>query len=262
MNFEDLINLLPLWAVFWLTFAVCVGAVEVGAAFARHKVRHKQEQEPEAPMGSLVGAVLGLLAFMLAFTFGLAGSRFDARRHLVLAESNAIGTTYLRAGLLPQTQSVEIRRLLREYGEVRLNFTGEKLPQVITTSEAIHRQLWSQAKSLLQTDMDSELRGLFLSSLNELIDLHQSRKTVGVQYRIPGTIWFAVYLLSILSMLTFGYQIGMHGRRRLRATPVMVAAFSMVMVLIADLDRPAAGFLRVSQQPIVDVLEMMSQESP
>ena len=49
----------------------------------------------------MVAATLALLAFILAFTFGLAGSWFDVRRRLVVDEANAIGTTYLRAGMLP-----------------------------------------------------------------------------------------------------------------------------------------------------------------
>src|SRR3989304_3822769 len=110
MDFAEWISKLPLWAVFVLTLAICIAAVEAGAAFARIALRQKKEKEPEAPLGSLVGAVLGLLAFILAFTFGMTASRFDARRQLVLQEANAIGTTYLRAGLLPQTEGLGVRR--------------------------------------------------------------------------------------------------------------------------------------------------------
>ena len=85
MDFGDWINKLPLWAVFVLTMAICMGAVEAGAALAGIALRQKKEKEPEGPLGSLVGAVLGLLAFILAFTFGMTASRFDARKQLVLA---------------------------------------------------------------------------------------------------------------------------------------------------------------------------------
>ena len=110
--------------------------------------------------------------------------------------------------------------------------------------------------------MDSELRGLFIRSLNEMIDLHQSRKTIGLQQHIPGSIWLAVYMLAILSMLALGYQIGMSGVRRLLATPVLAASFSVVILLIADIDRPLEGFVRVSQQPIADVQQMMQSDAP
>jgi len=262
MDFGEWINKLPLWAVFVLTLAICIAAVEAGAALARITLRQKKEKEPEAPLGSLVGAVLGLLAFILAFTFGMTASRFDARRQLVLQEANALGTTYLRAGLLPQTQGLEIRRLLREYADVRLNTTSGNVQEALNKSEDIHGRLWAQAKALVQTDMDSEIRSLFIAGLNEVIDLHQSRKTVGLQYRIPGTVWMAVYLLSVLSMLTVGYQVGMSGTRRLRGTPVLAAAFSLVILMIADIDRPGEGLMRVSQQPIADVQQMMLRDSP
>jgi hypothetical protein len=110
--------------------------------------------------------------------------------------------------------------------------------------------------------MDSELRSLFVSSLNEMIDLHQSRVTVGLQYRVPGTVWLAVYILSALSMLAVGYQVGMSGVRRLRGTPVVAAAFSLVILMITDIDRPGEGLMRVSQQPIADVQQMMLCDSP
>ncbi len=257
MDFGDWISWLPLWAVFVLTLAICLGAVEAGAALAGFVLRRKNEKEPEGPLGSLVGAMLGLLAFILAFTFGMTASRFDARRQLVLQEANALGTTYLRADLLPPQQGLEVRRLLREYADIRLNATIQNVHEVLMQSAVMQGRLWAEAKSLVKVEMDSEVRSLFITSLNELIDLHQSRVSLVLYYRIPGTVWFAVYLLSVLSMLAVGYQVGMSGMRRLRGTPVLAAAFSLVITMTADLDRPGEGLMRVSQQPIADVLQMM-----
>ena len=262
MDFADCISRLPLWAVFVLTLAVCIGSVEAGAALARVAMRQKSEKEPDGPVGSLVGAVLGLLAFILAFTFGMTATRFDMRKQLVLDEANAIGTTYLRAALLPPAEGLEVRRLLREYTDGRLKISLENVEDSLKASEAIHGHLWSQVKLLVREDMDSEIRSLFIVSLNELIDLHQSRKTVSLQYHIPGTVWLAVYLLSVLSMLAVGYQVGMSGMRRLRGTPVLAASFSLVILMIADIDRPGEGLMRVSQQPIADVQQSMLADSP
>jgi hypothetical protein len=262
MDFSNWISSLPLWTVFVLTMAICMVAVETGAALAGNVLRRRNEKEPESPLGSLVGSLLGLLAFILAFTFGMTSSRFDARGQLVLEEANAIGTTYLRASLLPENQGLEVRRLLRDYANVRLSTTMQNAQDALKSSATIHGQLWSQAKSLVQEEMDSELRSLFIASLNELIDLHQSRVTVGLQYRIPGTVWCSVYLLLALSMLAVGYQVGMSGIRRLRGTPVLAAAFSLVIMMTSDIDRPNEGLRRVSQQPIADVQQMMISDSP
>lgn len=262
MAIDNWMGLFPLWAVFALTLVVCIGSAEAGSVLAGIALRKKKEKEPEAPLGTLVGAMLGLLAFILAFTFGMTGSRFDARKQLVLEESNAIGTTYLRAGLLPPKQGLEIRQLLREYVEVRLTATPENLQEALDKSEEIHGKLWSQAKSMVKEDMDSELRSLFIASLNELIDLHQSRLTVALEYRLPASVWLSVQLLAILSMLALGYQTGMAGSRRMLGTPVLALAFSLVIVMIADCDRPEEGLIRVSQQPIADVRQMMLHDSP
>jgi hypothetical protein len=262
MEFGNWVGILPVWAVFVVTLAISIGAAEGGALLAASAVRRKGEKEPEAPLGSLVGAMLGLLAFILAFTFGLAGSRFDARKQLVLEEANALGTTYLRAGLLPPKQGLEVQLLLRQYAEIRLTTTVENVQESLGKSEEIHGRLWFQAKALVAEDMDSEVRSLFIASLNELIDLHQSRLTVGIQNRIPATVWLSVYLLAALSMLALGYQVGMAGTRRMWGTPVLAVAFSLVIAMIADVDRPGEGLIRVSQQPIADVQRMMQRESP
>jgi len=261
MDFAELINSVPIWGVFVLTMALCVTLVEVGAAYSRAGLRNSAKA-PDRPPGSMVGSLLGLLAFTLAFTFSMAADRFSARKALVLDESNAIGTTYLRAALLPPKEGLEIRRLLREYTAARVSVSKENAEAVAKQSEAIHGRLWAQTKLVAAEPMDSEIRSLFIASLNETIDLHQSRKTVGMQYRIPSTIWLVLYLLITLAMLAVGYQVGMSGARRLRGAPVLALAFSLVILMIADLDRPAEGFLRVNQQPLIDVQHSMAGDSP
>jgi hypothetical protein len=257
----DWIAAVPLWGMLVLTFALCLGGEELGAALARLAMR-RAPKDPDAPLGSMVGALLGLLAFTVAFTFSMAAGRFDTRKQLVLDESNAVGTTYLRAALLPPKEGLEIRRLLREYVDVRLGASRQTMHEVTSRSENLHAALWEQTKLLAHEDMDSEIRSLFISSLNELIDLHQSRKTVALQYRIPGTVWLVLYFLTLLSMIAVGYQGGMAGSRRLRGSPVLAAAFALMLFMISDLDRATEGFLRVSQQPLVDVQQSMAHSLP
>ena len=107
------LDALPLWALFMAILLLVLLAIEGGYRLGQYR-RSRSEQEKEAPVGAMVGATLGLLAFMLAFTFGLAAARFDTRRQLLLDEANAIGTTYLRAGMLPN-QREDILALLRDY---------------------------------------------------------------------------------------------------------------------------------------------------
>lgn len=113
------LDYLPLWMLLLATIVVVLLSVEAGYRLGGYRRRHS-EQEKEALVGAMVAATIGLLAFMLAFTFGFAASRFEARRQVVVDEANAVGTTFLRAGLLPDQRAARIRKLLREYVDVRL----------------------------------------------------------------------------------------------------------------------------------------------
>jgi hypothetical protein len=89
--------------------------------------------------------------------------------------------------------------------------------------------------------------GLFVQSLNETIDLHAKRVQAGIRSRIPGAIWVGLLTVAVLSLTTLGYFEGLAGTRRSLAVLADAVAFSVVIELIADLDRPQEGVLRVSQ---------------
>lgn len=252
-----LIDLVPLWFILPLTIALALLSVELGYRIATYRGRHAVG-EKESPVGSMVGATLGLLAFMLAFTFGLAGSRFEDRRQVVLSEANAIGTTYLRAALLPEPMRTESRNALREYVEVRLEAVQQpgKLNQAIVKSEQLHNRMWSQAVAATEKDR-SAITMLFVQSLNELIDLHATRVMAGVRSRVPNVIWIVLYVLAILAMVMMGYHAGLVHSRRSIAVIALVLGFSSVLFLIADLDRPSQGTLQVSQQSMIDLRNSM-----
>jgi hypothetical protein len=137
----------------------------------------------EAPVGTMVRATLGLLVFILAFTFGLAAARFDTRRQVLLDEANAIGTTYLRAGMLLE-QGDQVRALLRDYVGVRLDAVRSgDVTEGIRRSENIQQQLWAKAETVGRKNPNSIVVGLFVQSLNELIDLHAKRVQAAVRSR-------------------------------------------------------------------------------
>jgi len=99
--------------------------------------------------------------------------------------------------------------------------------------------------------------GLFIGSLNEVIDLHSKRLALGVRNRIPSPIWVALYFMVVLGTAAMGYHAGLADSGRSLAIIALVLAFSAVMTLIADLDRPHTGLLRVSQQTMLDLQTTM-----
>jgi hypothetical protein len=256
-QYSTLFDALPVWGLFLTTVVLVLAAIEGGYRFGSY--RHRQrDHEQEAPVGAMVGATLGLLAFMLAFTFGMAASRFDTRKQLVLDEANAIGTTYLRTAMLPDKRE-EVRTLLRSYVDSRLNAvrTG-RVTEEILASEDLQGQLWTAATAIGLQHPDSIVVGLFVQSLNEVIDLHAKRVTAALRNRIPAAIWAALLIIALLSLASMGYHAGLVGTIRSLAIIVVAISFSAVIALIADLDRPQEGTLTVSQQALVDLRQSMN----
>lgn len=261
MTYGGPLDSYPLWLLFCGTVAIVCIAVEVGYQLGRYRRKHAPELD--TPVNAMVAAMLGLLAFMLAFTFGMAVSRYDERRHTVLDDANAIGTTYLRAGLLKDPERTEIRRLLREYVDIRLsNVKQEQIGEALAKSTDLQNQLWARAATIAGQDTHSIVTGLFIQSLNEMIDLHAKRVKVGLRSRIPTIVWLSLFFVALLTMTTMGFHEGVSGSRRSLASFAVVVAFSVILFLIFDLDRPTEGLVRVSQQSLQDLQESMKNQTP
>jgi hypothetical protein len=244
----------PLWLFYVITVGIVLLSVLTGFRLGGYS-RREGKSEREAPIASILGATLGLLAFILAFTFGMAASRFDARKQLLLDEVNAIGTAFLRTDFLPEPQRAATRKLLKQYVDIRVEAARHpgKLPQAVVDSEALQERLWSQVAALAPQNSASILLGLYIQSLNEVIDLHSKRITVAFQYHIPGIIWLILYFVTILAMVAVGYQFGFTGTKSFVMVLVLALSFSAVIFLIADLDRSSQGLLKVSQKPMIEL---------
>jgi hypothetical protein len=250
------LDVVPIPLLFVLAVAFVLFFLEVGFHLGRRQAG-QPEVERESSVGAMANASLALLAFLLAFTFGFAASRLEARRAVLLAEVNAIGTAYLRASTLPEARA-EAHMLLREYVDVRLTaVTSGKIDAGVRRSLEIQTRLWQSAAALAERSPASIVLGLYLQSLNEMIDLHATRLTESLRVRIPPILWWVIGAMTALSMGEMGYQTGLGGRRRPRSTPAFALVFASVILLIADLDRPQDGYIRVSQQAMIELRTSM-----
>ncbi|MCG8351735.1 MAG: hypothetical protein MI924_28545 [Chloroflexales bacterium] len=242
----------PLWAVYILTVIVLLIAAEGGYQLSKAVQRHMPDRA-ESLVGALNGATLALLAFLLAFVTGSAVNSLTARRQAVVTEANAIGTTYLRAGYLPDPYAAESRQLLSEYVDKRLEaLDPTKTVQAIVRSEEIHNELWMRAETVANAS-PSPTTALYIAALNEVIDLHTDRINVELVARLPSALIFLLYLIAILSLGLVGIYAGYAERRSLIALVAFVLTLSVVFLLISDLSRGQEGVLRVSHQALIDL---------
>jgi hypothetical protein len=261
MSAEPL-DAIPLPALLAIATGLLWVALEAGYRYGRWR-RTQALEEREQTVGAIVASILGLVALVLGFTFSMVASRFDARRMGVLEEANAIGTTFLRTSFLPESRQVESARLLREYVDARLDAvepTGH-VEQAIVRSEVLQTELWAQAEAAGKLSPESITTGLYIQSLNQVIDLHTTR-LVAARARIPMALWGALCFLSMLGMGAVGYQSALATTRRSPAILVLVMAFATVLYLIIDLDRSQGGLFLVSQQPIFDLQKSIQATLP
>ncbi len=209
----------------------------------------------EAGVGTSIGALLGLLAFMLAFTFGMVGNRFEMRRNAVIEEANAVGTTYLRASYLPTPARTEIQQLLRSYVNTRLEATSGALhlDDAIAKSDELLDELWGHAAILAEKNPTSVMDSLFVQSLNNVIDMNTKRLMAALQSRIPSAVWVVLYFLAAISMGALGFLAGLANERSLIINLALIAAFTLVIFLIAQIDHPEESEIKVSEQSLLDL---------
>jgi hypothetical protein len=248
-NLAFAVGKLPGLVVFGLTVSYVFLAVVAGVWWSKRRPGTTTNTD----IGTAVGATLGLLAFLLAFTFNMAANRFDDRKQLFVDEVNAIGTAYLRAELLPGPYASESRQLLREYVDLRVRLIGnpDLRDELIAKSGLLQERLWRIPVRMAHDGPLAMAQNLYVQALNELIDLHTLRVTVGLYFTIPTTIWFALYVIVGLAMLAVGYQFAKVDRGRFTIAAVLAIAFSSVMFLIVDLDRAGQGFIQIDQKPML-----------
>jgi len=258
------LDAIPIAALFAITIAIVMLSIELGYRWGNiAHARKKGEKEP--PASNVAATVLGLLAFMLAFTFGIVWDRYDDRKALVREEANVIRTAYVRSDFLPEPERTEARQLLRHYLDARVAVAqpgtdeSPRLQASIEDAIRIQRRLWAMAVVNARKDMNSDVAALYIESLNEVAAVHASRVAIGLQARVPLGIWLALYGLTVFAMMSIGYHTGIVASRRSMSTLILAASFAMVIALIATLDRPD-GFIRVSQQPLVDLQGAVAAE--
>lgn len=245
--------------IFLATIAFIFLTYEIGYQIGKYVLLH-YEQIVDTTQGPMVSGILVTLAFVLAFSFSMAASRFNAKQQLVLLDANAISTAYLRADLLAPPYKSEVKRLLREYVDMRLlALEKDQLEIALTRSLEIHKLLWSQVTSAAEQD-PSPLSALMVQSINQIIDIHEKRVTIALRERIPGSIWFTLYAITAFAMMTMGSQSGLVKKRRLIQVIPTVLAYSALITLVADLDRPSeVGTIRVSQEALIALQKSINQ---
>jgi hypothetical protein len=237
--------------IFLVGLAVILAVSELG-----WQLGTRSDSRGGSNVSTLESAMLGLLALIIGFSFAMALSRFEARRDAVLNEANAIGTTALRARLLPDPHRAETLKLLREYIQIRLDIvqSGQSLADLKTAvdrSNGVQEALWLQVKALTVKDNGMVPTGLFIQALNEMID-NQAKRLAALRNRIPNIVLLGLFGIAAVAGGFAGYASGLDTKRTRLPVYIMGLLVATVILLIFDLDRPSSGFIINNQQSMID----------
>jgi hypothetical protein len=208
--------------------------------------------------GLILAATLTLLGLIIGFSFSMAINRYDQRKNYEEAEANAIGTEYLRAGLLPAADAARVRTLLRNYLDQRVLFyttrDEQQLRQVNADTAQLQTELWLavQAPAAIQP---TPIVALTVWGMNDVLN-SQGYTQAAWWNRIPDAAWGLMAAIAICCNVLVGY-----GARNVKAEGFLLLVLPLIVsisfFLIADIDSPRGGAILVSPQNLISLSESL-----
>ena len=231
----------------FMVFCVWLGGIGV-KRFRQPNAEHRDD------FAIVLSATLTLLALIIGFTFSMATVRYDQRKNLEEEEANAIGTEYLRAGLLPAADAEKARALLRDYYEQRILFytirDGEQMIGINARMVQLQNELWESVNSPAANNPTPTV-ALAVSGMNDVIN-SQGYAQAAAWNRIPTAAWLLMAIIAAFCHLLFGF-----GTRDARGERILLFVLPLVTALsfflIADIDSPRGGVIRVYPENLTSI---------
>jgi hypothetical protein len=221
----------------------------------RKKMRAFRKEGEREDFDIIRTASLTLLGLIIGFTFAMAVSRYDQRKNLEEGEANAIGTAYVRADLMAADDTERVRDLLRKYCAQRISYytarDWRQIGQIDIETGKLQAELWGAVLRVAKTQQ-TPIIALVVSGMNDVLN-SQGYTQAAWWNRIPFTAWMLMALIAIACNLLMGY-----GEHRTTAFLVVLPLIvSTSMFLIADIDSPRTGIIRVEPHNLLSQCNSM-----
>jgi hypothetical protein len=235
MNYPLLVSVLSL--------ALLVISTRVGVTLRKRAGDLKEDERAE--YGPLLGAVLTLLFFITGFAFMMAVGRYDLRKACEQAEAIAIGTEYSRADLLAPADAAKVQTLLKRYLDQRILLyttrSSGRASEITAGTVRLQTELWSTLRPAIAA-VPPPLMGLLVSGMNDVTNSERSSQAAWLN-RVPVAAWVLMTAIGIGSCWLIAYRAR---RTDWLAFMVVPTAVSVCFFMIADLDTPRGGAIRVA----------------
>ncbi len=242
--------------VFVLSFFVLWLSARIGASVLRRQ--RKLEEDIRDDFGVILAATLTMLGLIIGFSFSMATGRYGLRKNYEAAEANAIGTEYVRADLLPAADAAKVRALLRNYLDQRALYyvtrDEQQIRQITARTAQLQTELWS-AVLAPPAAQPTPMVALAVSGMNDVLN-SQGYTQAAWWNRIPMAAWVLMAAIAIICNALIGYR-----ARSVKAEDILLLLLPLVVsisfFLIADIDSPRGGVIRVTPQNLASLVESL-----
>jgi hypothetical protein len=234
----------------WISLALLAVMVAVHEVCWRLGAREAKRagSAGDDALGPLASAASLLMGLILAFSFSMASNRAVQRADLVVDEANAIGSAWLRCGLLDAESRDPCRAGLRRYVDLRLEIheTGYDVPRLMTLvaeSEAVLDDLWKGLLATAHRVGPNPYVSLVLAAMNDVVDRHGERLASARRY-VPAVVTLLELGLCVVWAGFTGYSLGLRGRHYRFGWTVFAVLIVIVIYVTFDFDRQQRGQIR------------------
>jgi len=239
--------------VFFVSLVVLALSVWIGILLRNREVI---EEDLRKDLDIILAATLTLLGLIIGFSFSMAISRYDQRKNYEEAEANAIGTEYVRADLLPGPDAARLRALLKDYLGQRILFYQNRdeheLQKINDRTAQLQTELWS-AVQVPGEAHPTQVIALAVSGMNDVLN-SQGYTQAAWWNRIPIAAWALMAAIAICSNVLVGYAA--HSvKTGIIQMLVLPLVLSISFLLIADIDSPRRGVIRVHPQNLISLVQ-------
>ncbi|HWA35120.1 MAG TPA: hypothetical protein VG737_13360, partial [Cyclobacteriaceae bacterium] len=188
-----------------------------------------------------------------------------SRKSFLIDEVNAMETVYLRADFLPDTARTEVKSLMRRYVDIRIElpkYPGDR-DELLKEASDIRGRMWAIVDTLNKNQPAIPNFVSFVASVNDVFTINNKRITAGLINELPNAMWFALYVLTAIAMMGFGYLFGMSGKLNWPVFIALAMAYATIICLIVDLDKSSSkggGVIRISYKPLIELQEHMKRQ--
>src|SRR5277367_6999836 len=243
-----------------LLFVLSFVALWISARFGTTLLRRWAKFDPHlrTDFSTILATTLTLNALIIGFTFSMATDRYEQRKNYEEAEANAIGTEYVRADLLAAADAQRVRALLANYADQRILFyktdDQQKLSQVNANTAQLQTELWATVAKPAAT-AQTPITALVVSGMNDVLN-SQGYTQAAWWNRIPPSAWFLMFMIGICCNLLIGYCVRRTGMEA-AVFLVLTLVVSISFFLIADIDSPRGGIIRVQPQNLMSLSQSL-----